>query len=94
MEKIFSETVEIEGEKTRVIYDQGLSKTRTIRGTDLKDTRPFILTEDEVKKGFKVIRKGKVYRVAEIEESQVGFQTCFLEEWYEREDYLDQNRDD
>lgn len=91
MEKIFSEIVEIEGKEVRVIFDQGLNKKKVIRGTEISDTRPFILVEDEVKKGFKVIRKGKVYRVVEIEESEAGFQTCFLEEWYEREDYLNQD---
>ena len=92
MEELFTEELEIGGEMTKVIFDTGLSKSRTIRGTELKDTRPFLISEKIFSGGISVKRRDKKYKIAEVEENSVGFSTYFLEEWDESSrNYLDQN---
>jgi hypothetical protein len=92
MEELFTEEMEIGGEMTKVIFDTGLSKSRTIRGTELKDTRHFLISEKIFDGGISVIRRDKKYKIAEVEENSVGFSTYFLEEWDESSrNYLDQN---
>ena len=92
MNNIFCENIVVDEQKrVKGIFDLGLNKSRTIRGTELKDIRPFLILTEVFKKGSKAIIRGKTFRIAEVEESSTGLNTHFLEVWNDTgSDYLNQ----
>ena len=92
MDNIFCENIVVDGKQHLGIFDVGLNKKKTIRGTQLNDTRSFVLLSEKFEVGGIVKREGKSFKIAEREDSSVGFYTYFLESDDGRSgDYLNQN---
>ena len=90
----FGEAVEIGKREVIVIFDSGMSEAKTIRGTNITDTRPFILTTHSPKVGEKMSRGDEDYKIDEVQTNATGFNTCFLRKWDDRgSDYLNKTPD-
>ena len=86
---LFSEEIVANSIKITCIFDPGTSVKKSIRGTEIVDTRPFVMTDNKIALGSKLERLGQCFNIASVEESSSGLLTYFLEEWRDgSDDYL------
>ena len=66
----FTETVGFDGKRFFLIFDEGSTKTRKIRGTEVTDTRPFLFGRlpNDVK-GKTVTVRGRRFFIDTIEKA-------------------------
>ena len=77
------ETAAINGLEKLVIFDGGTRQQRTIRGTTISDTRPFILAPEDylLLDGDEIKLRDQIFYVADVEHHE-GMVTAFLEKDY------------
>jgi hypothetical protein len=75
----FGEKILIGGEEKVAIFDPGSREERTIRGTKISETRPFILAPEayDLLEGDEVQVRGQTLYIADVEHHE-GMVTAFL----------------